>query len=93
MSDTPILPTVHLGGTSLQALFKDYEQALLAAEHALDVFDSIEFNSRDYLLGNWDAAIEQRAATRGSLRTAVEYLREHLNHLYEIQQQRDARKA
>ena len=59
--DAPILPIVHLNGTSLDSLLDQRINFLDAMRQALDAFASMSPNGRDYYLepGLFEKAIAQ----------------------------------
>lgn len=48
MKSYPTLPTIHMNGTSPEALRDDYAEAAEAVRDALRRVQKIEFNGRDY---------------------------------------------
>lgn len=75
------LPVLHIGGTHRNCLHEDYLKAQNALYDAIQAFDGIEFNSRDYFLNNsWDAAVAKRTEVREQLLRALTYLDAHSEH-------------
>lgn len=80
------LPTIHLNGTSREMLLEGYDAAyrkLLKFRHA---FREIEFNARDYYVGEpdaWNNACKEREKMLNNIHQLVDYLEEHLIHLAE----------
>jgi len=60
-----LAPTVHLNGTSREALVEEYLEAIEAVNAATAAVGRITVNARDYYvqpLGNWDIARDQHEA-------------------------------
>jgi hypothetical protein len=76
-------PTVNLNGTSRQTLINDYQEALFAVRTAQVKLAAVEFNGRDYQqnAGDWVRARCERTAMSGKLRSVIDYLEAHLEHL------------
>lgn len=80
------LPTVHLNGTSRDALTSGYADAYHAVSDALDALENVELNGRDYYPQGPDAFSEaQREHTERcvALRVVRDQLCEIVQHLME----------
>jgi len=83
---TLTLPTIHLNGTGRTVLTVGYYAAYVKLQEALDAFQAIEFNARDYYVQDDDAyrtAVQQRSVVHQQLCNARDYLEAHLIHLGE----------
>ena len=75
------LPVIHSGGTHRDCLQEDYHKAQQSLYAALQDFDRIEFNQRDYFVnGSWDNALQTRTEIRECLLKALFYLESHTEH-------------
>lgn len=80
----PVLPMVHLNGTSLVTLLETYNDARLAVSAAIDALAAVEFHSRDYYPkgnGAWAAAVTERGEELAKLTHVLHYLNAHVDHL------------
>lgn len=80
------LPTVHLNGTGRKMLADDYGTAYRALQAAIQAFQTIEFNARDYYVQGQDAFSHARTARDVQLHHLCrvrDYLEAHLIHLGE----------
>lgn len=69
-SDLMVIPTVHLNGTSGEALFNEYRAAINAVGKAKEALMAITTHGRDYYPQGdkaFYAAMEQRTAWRNAL--------------------------
>lgn len=88
MSNEVIAPTVHLNGTSAEALVEGYLSACGKVRDALEALDECSPNARDYSPSTFAAAVAQHVEHIRAL-TAV---RDALYQLAEnVQDQADAR--
>ena len=80
-----ILPTIHSGGTSRDALIRDYDAAARAFKDFVDAWQAIDFNGRDYYRqgpGAWDTAVDERYEHTQALDKLCDYLTEIRTHLH-----------
>lgn len=81
----PILPAIHLNGTSRKMLAEGYD-AIYAALHALEeAWGRCEFNARDYYVHGpwaWEAASEQRYDMARKIRDLKQYIDAHRAHIH-----------
>lgn len=80
------LPTIHLNGTSRKMLTEGYFEAWNRLNEAIDAFNKIEFNGRDYYVqpeGAWPKARTERDCAARQLHEVHKYLEAHLIHLGE----------
>lgn len=78
------LPTVHINGTSKDAITRSYDEACDALRAFSEAWDRIEFNPRDYYpAGNWDEALAARQKIETMLREIRDYISDHREHLYD----------
>jgi hypothetical protein len=77
----PILPIIHINGTSKQSLCEDYDLARIAIDNAVQAIQNIEFNARDYATGAWSDVVAQRHDIYEKLAEVREYLMTHAVHL------------
>lgn len=78
------LPSVHLNGTSREALRDGYESAYRATAEAIDAFADNGFNARDYYVQGPNAYSDARAERDKHLKAlnaALAYLEMHVEHL------------
>ncbi len=83
-----ILPTIHRNGTSIEALTASYELAEKELNRAINAFDKIEFNGRDYYPQGekaWRDAVEERSEIAKKFAEISEYLDNHRLHLFDSQ--------
>jgi hypothetical protein len=74
---TPIVPTIHLNGTSGQDLKAEYYAAYEAIERAVEALAAATLNARDFYVQSADAyyqAREQRAEAFDKLRQVQDYV-------------------
>jgi hypothetical protein len=74
---TPIVPTIHLNGTSGQDLKAEYYAAFEAIEAAVEALAAATLHARDYYVQSADAyyqAREQRAEAFDKLRQVSDYV-------------------
>jgi hypothetical protein len=74
---SPIVPTIHLNGTSGQDLKAEYYAAYEAIEAAVEALAAATLNARDYYVQSADAyyeAREQRAEAFDKLRQVQDYV-------------------
>ena len=79
-----ILPMIHLNGTGIGTLEKNYWNALVSVDKAIDDMIAIEFNARDYYPISDTAYLDakkQRTEQLKKLYSVKEYFEEHLKHL------------
>ncbi len=78
-------PTVHLNGTSRDALLQGYIDCVNAVSHAIDVIQKNPPNARDYdyyfVPGTWAAALAQYEARLEKLESVLAELREIGEHV------------
>jgi hypothetical protein len=82
------LPTIHRNGTSLEALTASYELAEKELNRAINAFDKIEFNPRDYYPQGeaaWQDAFDERYEIAKKFAEISEYLDKHRLHLFDSQ--------
>jgi hypothetical protein len=80
------LPLIHLNGNDGRKLGQQYFEALKALIQFQDVFEKIEFHSRDYYpLGDeaWLKARAQRQAQWANIESLRHYLDVHAGHCFE----------
>lgn len=80
------LPTIHLNGTSREMLLEGYDAAYRKLLKFRSAFREIEFNARDYYVGEpdaWNNARKEREKMLNNIHQLVDYLEEHLVHLAE----------
>jgi hypothetical protein len=77
----PILPIVHINGTSRETLCADYDNARVAIDDAVRAIQNIEFNARDYARGEWPKAVAERGDIYEKLAEVREFLMTHAVHL------------
>lgn len=73
---TPTLPTIHLNGTSAEALRMDYRAVRRAITAAVDALAAATCNGRDFYLqepGNWERARAERAEAFRLLQLVSDY--------------------
>ena len=86
MTSDLTLPTVHMNGTSRKMLAEGYFEAWNRLNEAIDAFNKIEFNARDYYVqpeGAWAKARTERDCAAAHLHQVHAYLEAHLIHLGE----------
>ena len=86
MSTDLTLPTVHLNGTGRKTLAEGYFAAWNRLNEAIEAFNKIEFNARDYYVqpaGAWAQATTERNEAARKLHAVHKYLEAHLIHLGE----------
>jgi hypothetical protein len=79
------LPSVHLNGTSREALQTGYEDAHRATSAAIQAFADNGFNARDYYTQGPNAYSDARAERDKHLKALYDaraYLEQHLEALY-----------
>ena len=84
MEDTLQLPMIHLNGTGADSLFKQYNEAYDAVCKAVDAFDKIDCNARDYYVIDSEAherARKHRSQQKVKLMNVQFYLEHHLVHI------------
>jgi len=85
MNASPVLPFVHLNGTSRANLLEGYVAAQLALADAIAALQNVEFNGRDYYphkeAGAFEQASEQRQQAFAALASVAEYIDTHINHV------------
>ena len=78
-------PTVHLNGTSREALLEGYIDCVNAVYHAIEVLQKNAPNARDYeyyfVPGTWAAALVQHEARLEKLESVLAELREIGEHV------------
>ena len=77
-------PTVHLNGTSREALLEGYIDALNAVSHAIEVLQKNGPNARDYYVAgpaHWEAAMAEHEARLQKLEAVLAELREIGEHV------------
>jgi hypothetical protein len=80
----PVLPMVHLNGTSQKTLFEGYLKARDAILDAMHAMNEVTFHSRDYYtIGNgaWPAAVSERREEMAKLEHVYQYLSKHIEHI------------
>jgi hypothetical protein len=77
----PILPIIHINGTSKQSLCEDYDNARVAVDNAFQAIQNIEFNARDYARGVWPDAVAERGDIYSKLAEVREFLMTHAEYL------------
>ena len=80
------LPTIHLNGTSREMLLEGYDAAYRKLLKFRCAFREIEFNARDYYVGEpdaWNNACKEREKMLNNIYQLIDYLEEHLIHLAE----------
>jgi hypothetical protein len=80
------LPIIHMGGNDGSKLGHQYFEALKALQQFENVFQEIEFHSRDYYpLGDeaWLKARAQRQAQWSNIGSLRAYLDAHAGHCFE----------
>jgi hypothetical protein len=85
------LPTIHLNGTGLATLTREYDAAAEKLCDFIDAWRSIEFNARDYYPQGpdaWTKALAEREAQSVNLRAVRQYLQEIREHLYDEEMKR-----
>lgn len=80
----PILPTIHLNGTSRASLQSGYDAAADSLHDFITNWGQIEFNPRDYYVteGAWEQARDERDAMASKIRDVQAYLQDIRVHLY-----------
>lgn len=81
-----VFPTIHLNGNDGQKLGQQYFDAVQALEKFRDVFNKIEFHSRDYYVqgdGAFNKAQLQRWDIHNHITAISEYLESHASHCFE----------
>ena len=92
----PVMPVVHMNGTSMESLLEQRETVYTALTTALDAFREVSPNPRDYYVGVpglFEQAVAQynrRTATLQALRDEIE---EEVGLLDTMKQERAARRA
>ena len=79
------LPLIHLNGTGIKAMCRDYDAAYEALYSFTQVWEKMEFNARDYYpIGPdaWGKARDHRYAMNGHIRALLTYLEKHREHLW-----------
>lgn len=81
----PILPIIHMNGTSAKTLLEDYREAMNAVQAAKEALQKVEFNARDYYPepGLWDKALQERREMFEKLTGVYEDLQAIAVHCYE----------
>ena len=75
-------PTVHLNGTSREALLEGYIDCVNAVRHAVEVCQKNAPNARDYYLGaGWPAAQTEHEARLAKMESVLAELREIGEHV------------
>ena len=76
-------PTVHLNGTSREALLEGYIDCVNAVRHAIEVCQKNAPNARDYYsrIGAWPAAMTEHEARLEKLESVLAELREIGEHV------------
>jgi hypothetical protein len=77
----PILPIIHINGTSKQSLCEDYQLACASIDDAVRAIENIEFHARDYARGVWPDAVAERGDIYSKLAEVREFLMTHATHL------------
>ncbi len=81
---TTPMPMIHLNGSSAESLEKQYLEAMLALDAAIEKFNKIDFHGRDYYVISPDA-YEKARVTRAEqslkLTAVIEYLERHIIHI------------
>jgi hypothetical protein len=82
--DNPTLPLVHLNGSGEKALLNQYRDLFEAVSNAVNVFEGMEFHSRDYYpLGDvqWEKARAERLHVFEAMQLVYKYSMDHLIYL------------
>lgn len=77
---TLTFPHINRNGTSARMLARDYSDAALAVERAIEKLSEVEFHSRDYMqqpdgAAIWKQAVEEHTARGAKLRSVAAELR------------------
>lgn len=86
MTSPTVFPSIHLNGTGRKTLSEGYFAAWNSLNEAIDAFNRIEFNCRDYYVqpeGAWAIARTERDCAARKLHEVHKYLEAHLIHLGE----------
>jgi len=87
------IPTIHLNGTSGEALVEQYQDAVVAVCNAIDAMCDAGPNARDYYPQGPDAALEAQREHEDRVKS-LKAVRDQLFAIREgIQEQLDARDA
>lgn len=87
----PILPTIHLNGTSPESLLFEATQAREALSRAVDAIQGAHPNARDYYPQGVEAAskaIREYEAHRLAVGAALAYFDAHVQHIEDVLDQR-----
>ena len=79
-------PLIHLNGNDGNRLGHQYFEALKALSQFVEVFNQIDFHSRDYYpLGDqsWEKAKAQRILQKEKIASLLTYLETHSQHCFE----------
>lgn len=81
----PILPTIHLNGTSRKTLQESYDAVDQALHELTEAWGRVEFNARDYYVQGpeaFQAAQNERWAMAMKIQELKEYVDAIRGHLY-----------
>jgi hypothetical protein len=85
----PVLPTIHLNGTSRETLTEEYDLTDAAFGEFVKAFHRTTFHPRDYYVQGsnaWPNAVLQRQEINRMLVKIQSYLNEHREHLHNPEQ-------
>lgn len=86
ITDTPTLPTVHMNGTSREALQAGYDNAADKLLAFTEAWGAVEFNARDYYTtgpDTYNTARDERMEINKAIGAASRYLEAIRIHLYD----------
>jgi hypothetical protein len=78
------LPTVHLNGTSKTMLQETFTNAAQALEAARSAVASTELHPRDFPLGGWEQARQEKTKQLQNIDEAAKWVEAHLEHFFSI---------